>query len=49
MGFSIVAEFGILEEVWKASKCQAACFPIAEISVNQNFAARLFQIRECFR
>ena len=49
MEFSIVAEFGIIEEAYKAAKRPVACFPNVEISVNQHFAAELFQIPYGFR
>ena len=42
MQSSIVAEFEIIEEVCKAANRPAACFMV-EISVNQQFAAWLFQ------
>ena len=46
MEFSIVAESGIIEEACKEANHPAACFPVVEISVNQQFAAGLFQIPE---
>ena len=49
MAFSIVAKFGIIEEAWKAAKRPAACFPVVEICINQQFAAGLFQIPDGFR
>ena len=49
MEFSIVAESGIIEEACKAANHPAACFPVVEISVNQQFAAGLFQIPDGFR
>ena len=48
MEFSIVAEFGIIEEDYLAKR-HAACFPQVEISVNKHFAAELFQIPYGFR
>ena len=48
MEFSIVAESGIIEEAYKAANHLAACFPMVEISVNQQFAAGLFQIPNGF-
>ena len=44
MVFSIVDATGIIEEACKAANHPAACFPVVEISVNQQFAAGLFQI-----
>ena len=49
MEFSIVAESGIIEESCKTANHSAACFPVVEISVNQQFAAGLFQIPDGFR
>ena len=49
MEFSIVAESGILEEACKAANRPAACIPEFEISVNQQFAAGLFQIPDGYR
>ena len=43
MEFSIVAESGIIEEACKAANQPAACYHVVEISVNQQFAAGLFQ------
>ena len=48
MEFSIVAVSGFIEEAYKASNHPAACFPVVEISVNQQFAAGLFQIPDGF-
>ena len=45
MEFSILDEFGIIEEACKVNR-KVVCFPVAEISVNQQFAAKLFQIPE---
>ena len=42
MEFSIVAESGIIEEACKAVNHPAACFPMVEISVNQQFALGFF-------
>ena len=44
MEFSIVVKFGIIEEACKAANLPAACFPLIEISLNQQFATGLFQI-----
>ena len=49
MEFSIIAESGIIEEACKADNHPAACFPVVDISVNQQFAAGLFQIPDSFR
>ena len=49
MEFYIVAESGIIEEACKVANHPAACFPVVEISVNQQFAAGLFQIPDGFR
>ena len=49
MEFSIVAESGIIEEACQAANHPAACFPVVEISVNQQFAVGLFQIPDGFR
>ena len=49
MEFSIVAEFGIIEEACKAANRPAACFLVIEISVNQQFATMLLQIPDGFR
>ena len=49
MEFSIVAEFGIIEETCKAANRPAACFPVIEISVNLQFNSGLFQIHDDFR
>ena len=49
MEFFIVAESGIIEEACKAANHPTACFPVVEISVNQEFAAGLFQIPDGFR
>ena len=49
MEFSIAAESGIIEEACKAVNYPVACFPVVEISVNQQFAAGLFQIPDGFR
>ena len=48
MEFSIVAESGIIEESCKAANNPAVCFTVIEISVNQQFAAWLFQIQNGF-
>ena len=48
MEFFIVAEFGIIEEVYMAANRPAACFLVVEISVYQKFDARLFQIPDSF-
>ena len=48
MEFSIVAESGIIEEACKAANHPAACIPVVEIFVNQQFAAVLFQIPDGF-
>ena len=45
MVLSIVVEFEIIEQASKAANCTVACFPMAAISVNQQFAAGLFQPR----
>ena len=44
MEFSIVVESGIIDRAGKVKNHPAACFPVVEISVNQQFAAGLFQI-----
>ena len=49
MEFSIVAESGIIEEACKAANYPATCLPLVDISVNQQFAAGLFQIADGFR
>ena len=49
MEFSIVAESWIIEEAYKASNHPAACLPVVEISVIQQFAAGPFQIPDGFR
>ena len=49
MEFSIVAESGIIEEACKAVNHPAAWLPVVEISVNQQFAADLFQTHDGFR
>ena len=49
MEFSIVAVSEIIEEACKAANHPAACFPVVEIFVNQQFAAGLFQIPISFR
>ena len=43
MEFSIVAESGIIEEACKAANHPADCFPVVEISVNQQFAPDFFK------
>ena len=48
MEFSIVAESRIIEEACKAAKHPAACFPVVEIYVHQQFDAGLFQIPDGF-
>ena len=49
MEFSIVAEFGIIEEACNATKHPAACFPVVEFSVNQQFAFVFVQIPKSIR
>ena len=49
MEFSIVAESGIIEEACKAANNPAACFTVVENTVNQQFAAGLFQIPDDLR
>ena len=49
MKFSIVAEFGIIEEDCKGTNRPTACFSVVEISVNQYCNAGLFQIHEGLR
>ena len=49
MEFSIVDEWRIIEEACKATNHPAACFPVVEISVNQQFAAGQFKIPDSFR
>ena len=49
MEFSIVAEFGIIEESTCKANWPAACFPVVEISVNKQFTDWLFQIPDGFR
>ena len=44
MEFSSVSESGIIEDTCKTANHTAVCFPVVEISVNQQFAAGLFQI-----
>ena len=48
MEFSTVAESGIIEEACMAANHPAACFPVVEITVNQQFAAGHFQIPDGF-
>ena len=48
MEFFIVEESRIIEEAYKAANHPAACFIMVEISVNQQFAAGLFQIPDGF-
>ena len=48
MEFSIVADYGIVEENCKAAN-PAAYFLEFEISVNKQFSTRLFQIPEGIR
>ena len=49
MEFSIVAESGIIEEACKAANYPLSWFFVVEISVNQQFAAGLFQIPDIFQ
>ena len=43
MKFSIIAEFGIIEEACKETNRPAVCVPLAEISVNLMFAVYFFK------
>ena len=49
MEFFIVAKSGVIEEACKAVYHPVVCFPVVESSVNQQFAAWLFQIPDSFR